>query len=559
MYKPQKHFSTTKTKQTEATPGKKQIKMRSGGFGFEVDDWTRLDRFLILGAESGTYYASERDLTKMSCDAALRLIQEDGKKVVDRVVEISQAGRAPKNDPALFILAMCAKLGGGRSDKLGIRAYAYQALPRVARIGTHLFHFAEYAKAFGGKGGNGYKRALGRWYMEQQPSKLALQVVKYQQRDGWSHRDLLRLAHPKAPTGDHQAIFEYVVKGRQNGVADVDQVPETLRLIWAWEKAKTLKVEDWREMVKLISDYRLPHECVPNEFKSKPEIWEAILHSGMPPGALLRNLNKLTATGLLTGTSSSTKHVVKVLGDAEALKRARVHPMSVLIASKMYAYGRGFRGSLTWKPVGKISDALDKSFYLTFGAVEPTGKRLCLALDVSGSMGTTVSGVECLTCREAAAAMALVTMNVEDQYEILAYTCGGVRTLKTASRGWYGQGGISCLDISPRQRLDDVVQKMSHLPFSGTDCALPMRWALANKVEVDAFISYTDSESWAGEIHVHQAIKQYRDKMGIPAKSIVVAMATNEYSVADPEDAGQLDVVGFDTSVPNIMSNFIRG
>jgi 60 kDa SS-A/Ro ribonucleoprotein len=204
---------------------------------------------------------------------------------------------------------------------------------------------------------------------------------------------------------------------------------------------------------------------------------------------------------------------------------------------------------------------LDKAFYLAFGAVEPTGKRLCLALDISGSMSASVSGVPVLSCREAAAAMALVTMNVEDNYEILGYSSGGTRELSPniSNRRWFGgMDAISCLSISPRQRLDDVVQYTSHLPMGGTDCALPMRWALQNKVPVDAFITYTDSESWDGDIHVHQAIKQYRDKMGIPAKSIVVAMATNEYSVADPNDAGQMDVVGFDTAVPNIMSNFIR-
>ena len=52
---------------------------------------------------------------------------------------------------------------------------------------------------------------------------------------------------------------------------------------------------------------------------------------------------------------------------------------------------------------------------------------------------------------------------------------------------------------------------------------------------------------------------QYRDKMGIPAKMIVVGMISNGFTIADPDDAGMLDVVGFDTAVPQLMSDFVVG
>jgi 60 kDa SS-A/Ro ribonucleoprotein len=113
------------------------------------------------------------------------------------------------------------------------------------------------------------------------------------------------------------------------------------------------------------------------------------------------------------------------------------------------------------------------------------------------------------------------------------------------------------LSISPRQRLDDVVKATSGLAFGGTDCALPMRWALRNKAEIDAFIVYTDSETWFGDIHPVQALNAYRKVMGIPAKLVVVGMVANKFSIADPDDAGMMDVVGFDTSAPNVISDFI--
>src|SRR5688500_3223009 len=128
-----KWFSAKKTPQSAAIPGTSQVPNSAGGFAFAVDDWTRLDRFLILGSEGGTFYAGERKLTRENAQAVLRCLQLDGRRVVNRIVEISDAGRAPKNDPALFALALAAKLGDADT-----RRAAFAALPRVARIGTHL-------------------------------------------------------------------------------------------------------------------------------------------------------------------------------------------------------------------------------------------------------------------------------------------------------------------------------------------------------------------------------------------------------------------------------------
>jgi 60 kDa SS-A/Ro ribonucleoprotein len=96
------------------------------------------------------------------------------------------------------------------------------------------------------------------------------------------------------------------------------------------------------------------------------------------------------------------------------------------------------------------------------------------------------------------------------------------------------------------------------LNFGGTDCALPMVEALKHRWEVDVFIVFTDNETWAGNIHPSQALRDYRERMGIAAKLVVVAMTSNGFSIADPNDAGMLDVVGFDTTVPNVISSFIN-
>ena len=545
-----KWFNKNKTPQSAPIPGTSQVANSEGGFVFAVDDWTRLDRFLILGSEGGSFYATEQKLTRENAEGVLRCLAVDGRRVVDRIVEISEAGRAPKNDPALFALALAAKLGD-----VDTRRAAFAALPRVARIGTHLFHFAEHVKALGGWG-RGTMRAFARWYTEMEASRLALQAVKYQSRDGWSHRDLLRKAHPVAKDDRQQAIFHWVTKGWE-GVGEVPHPDQVLAMIWAFERAKSLREKkDVSLLCGLIRDHRLPHECVPTEMKRHPEVWEALLPE-MGLTAMLRNLGKMTEVGLLGTFSDAERLVVSRLEEAGALRAARVHPLQLLVALRTYAQGHGEKGKLTWTPRQRIVDALDGAFYQSFEAVTPTNARTLLALDVSGSMaGGLIAGLPGITPRVGSAAMALVTAAVERHHAFVAFTNGPYRSMYSA-RGF--GSGISPLAISPRSRLDDVVKAVSDLPFGGTDCALPMLWAAENKVPVDIFCLYTDSETWAGDIHPVQALRQYRAKMGIGAKLVVIGMVSNGFSIADPQDGGMLDVVGFDTSTPSIIADFATG
>src|SRR5213078_3445608 len=140
---------------------------------------------------------------------------------------------------------------------------------------------------------------------------------------------------------------------------------------------------------------------------------------------LIRNLATMTRVGVLAPGSDGTAKAVVQLGDAERIRRARVHPIALLAALRTYASGRGVRGRGTWVAVREIVDALDAAFYTAFDNVEPVGKRLLLALDVSGSMTWgDVAGVPGLTPRDASAALALVTVATEPDYEIVGFFVG---------------------------------------------------------------------------------------------------------------------------------------
>jgi len=487
-------FARRATSQREPSPGSAQVPDSTVGFAWEVDDWTRLRRFLILGTEGGSYYATEPALTRENAQAVERCVLADGRRAVAEIVRVSQDARAPKNDPAIFALAMAAGLGDEET-----RRAALGALPQVCRIGTHVFAFATFVEQFRGWG-RALRRGVGHWYAAQAPDALAYEAVKYRQRDGVTHRDLLRLSHPATRVSagnpaigvsdDHARLFEWIVRG-----GDTAGLPAVTHGFARAQAARTAS-----QTAAIVREYRLPREALQSEHLASCDVWEALLED-MPMTALVRNLATMTRIGLLVPGTPATARVVAQLRDAERIRRARVHPIALLAALRTYQAGHGVRGRHVWNPVTQVVDALHCAFYDAFGSVQPTGGRVLLALDVSGSMcGGCVAGVAGLTPREASAALALVTAATEPRHEVVGFFAGprGWKGGRKRHRGW-GEDGISPLSISPRQRLDDVVRAVDGLPFGATDCSLPMRYAQAQEREVDTFVIYTDSETWAGD------------------------------------------------------------
>jgi len=531
-----------------------QVANSEGGFVWEADRWTRLRRFLILGSESGSFYARQRELTRENIKALDECIAEDGIRTVLEIVAISKAGRAAKNDPAVFALARCAS-----APDVATRRAALDALPHVCRTSTHVFQFVTFTRAWRGWG-RSLRRAVGSWYAEQPTERLAYQAVKYRQRDGVSHRDVLRLAHPAAAvsngnptleiTPEQARLFEWIVRG-----GDTAGLPPIVEGF-----ARAQAAETPAQAAALVAEYRLPREAVRPDHLTDPVVWEALLED-MPITATIRNLATMTRVGLLAPGSPAVSVICERLRDGERVRKARVHPITLLVAQRTYGTGRGLRGSGTWTPVTRIVDALDEAFTLAFGNVPSTGKRLLLALDVSGSMaGSWIAGVPGLSARDASAAMALVTLASDPDAEVVGFHAGrGGWKARTRGPidGW--SYGLTPIALSPRQRLDDAIRRVSGLPFGGTDCSLPMLYALERGREVDTFVIYTDSETWAGAMHPAEALRRYRRETGIAARLIVVGMVANRFTIADPNDAGMLDVVGFDTSTPEVIAGFARG
>ena len=550
-------LQATETPQGLPIPGRDMVENNAGGFVFKLDEWKQLERFLILGSEGGTFYVSEKKLTADNANKVLLLLKKDGVKVVEKTVEILKSGRAPKPDVAIFVLALAASKGDDATRKA-----ALAAVPSALKTGTHLLKFVDTVNGLRGWG-RGLKKAIQLWFKGRKNETLALQLVKYKQREGWSMKDVLRLAKPVPETEVQGKLFGWTAKNEKAEWAKAPVAPgdKALDFVWATEQAAQTKLvaeqadtaeakailaeanqASVKKLVDLIVTYRLPREALPTEALNKVEVWEALLQE-MPMTAMIRNLGTMSKIGLIKPLSDAEKLVFQRLTDAERLRGSKVHPIQILSALRTYSSGRGVRSAASWNVSTKVVEALDEAFELSFGAVEPAGTRHLLGLDVSGSMSWgEIAGVPGLSPSAATAALAVVAARTEPWTAIMGFA-----------------DSFRDLGITAKDRVDVATRKVSGLTFGSTDASLPMTWALQNKIQVDTFVVMTDNETWAGNIQPVQALEKYRQATGIGAKLIVVGMTSTGFTIADPNDAGMLDVVGFDGATPALMAKFAKG
>ena len=164
---------------------------------WKVEDVDLLRRFLFTGSEAGNFHVEDKDQMRENVKCLFRLFEDNkGTDAVTEIVNFMTNGKLTKEKPAIFALALCAKL----STDLKTKQAAYQAVPKILHSAVHFFMFIEIAgklkeKAHGW--GRAQRNAVSDWYNQKKLMELSSAVTKHRQKAGWSHIDLLRLAHVK--------------------------------------------------------------------------------------------------------------------------------------------------------------------------------------------------------------------------------------------------------------------------------------------------------------------------------------------------------------------------
>lgn len=657
-----------------------QVLNYSGGYVWKLSLLEHVNRYLVMGGakDMGNYYMQAEKVSHECALSVLQMIRNPDPsqfvQLCDLLKAVSVGGRAPKQEPILLSLAAAIVFAKTPEEK----KIAFETLKVCIRIPTHAFMLAGFVRDLSmsktvnkGKGwGTGFRRAMSHYYISHTGRDLAYHMTKYQNREGWTHADMIRMLHiDPATLADDGArlMFDYVMMKyarksktpsdktlatlaskhvvlpnpfkamtkaefeKKLDAIETPPIPTTAALlitpkvgaqvptkvggfisaltsimpskpattatataVTAATAAATVtgaavKQHEDDDSLVIISDEevsgskkkngtqlqqvahflkhlnalhdagekkdvplacalirsgRLVREHVPTALFGSKEIWTTLLET-MPMEALLRNLGKLTQIGVV---ADKYKEIAARITNQEEVLKARIHPIKVLVAYKVYKNGHGDLGSLVWTPNMFVMVAMTQLFKLSYGTITPTGQRIMVALDVSGSMSSPVLGSKILNCRDASVAMALLYLETEKNVNVVAFSAG-LTDLSLPSRNQLTRG----------MTIDQALSVTNGMAFSNTDCVLPIKHAIEKNLQVDAFIVLTDNETYAPNEHPQSALVRYRVLTGIQAKLIVIGMTGNCFTIADPTDKNTLNLAGFDTSTPEIASMFLRG
>lgn len=516
------------TPQSKAIPGRENEmkKNLAGGYSFKADDWNALRRWLLTGSMNDAYYQGKEEMTEQNVQLLAGLINKDPSRVAQEILDASKKGVSVHTP----ILALALLSTGDGTAKNAFK----EIFTSTVRTASHLYEFMTYAKTYRGMGSLIHK-AANKWLDSKNTSDLEYQFLKYQSRDGFSGRDILRLVKPHAD-GDKAALYNWVAGGsKKNPLIPAEQLPETLQRIKIYETLK--KGASEADVVDAIMKFGLTHEMIPANIARTKAVWQALFEK-MPIGATIRNLGNLTEKGIFDNRKYLDMLEERFTG--ENLKKAYTHPIVLASAMKVYdAGGTAGKSSLRWTPIPRVDDILDKAVNDCFDVLEPTGKDFFFALDVSGSMTGGRVGTMWMTPYEVEGVMSLASIKSEKNYFV-----GGFND--------------SFTPIDTLRKNTSFKQSMNFWRggFGSTDASQAYEYAIKNKVYTDVFVFFTDSESWSGWRHPSQALAEYRTKINKNAKAIYVTLVPNgdHITLADPKDPHSYDIAGFTSETPKLIS-----
>ncbi len=477
----------------------------------------RLETFLILGGDPGAYRAAQFAFHADAARSVKDALRADGVGAVRLIEEISESGRALSHDAALYALAIASSPQFADSET---NAAALHALPKVARTGAHLCKYASYVGSLRGWG-RGLRSAVALWYTSKSIQELATQILKHRNRKGWSHRDLLRLSHPKPPTTEYNALFQWAVEGELGHLAAPNIASGNLRQIYAFEQLK--KTTDEMEMVRLVEDFRMTHDIIPPLCRKSAAVWEALLGS-MPYMAMVRNLGHMTEAGLIAEQSAATALVVMRLVDRGRIRRANVHPAALLSALAKYRTG-------PWQASPVVASALEDAMNLAFANIDPAGQRIFLGIDAS----LLANDARCHGMAHVSAAHAAATMAMEFAR---ADTHSQIALLDREP---------AFIDIAKNANLQQVWRTVTR-ESGPANPSTAIEHARENGMHVDTFVFISNQLPL-------EALEAYRERTGIPAKLVLLAMDAADFEGTVPDYV--MRVAGFDPTVPRAIRQFI--
>ena len=525
------------TPQNLPIPGREEEMSENlaGGVGFKASDWTALRRWLLTGSMFDCYYQGKDQMTEKNVEVLKRVMVEDATKVASEILDASKKG-VSFHTP---IYALTILSTGDKDAKNAFR----EVFSQVIRNGSQLYEFFNYTRGLRGFGSL-IHNTVKDWFAGKDAKELEFQFLKYQSRYDWSGRDVLRMIKPVPKDETVKAVFNWIIGGTKKNPL-LTEWPETLERIRAYEFLKSGDAAE-SDVIDAIGKYKMTWEMMPGNLTQTPKTWEALFHN-MPVGATIRNLGNLTDKGVFKNTGNLD--ILEQRFSKENLKKAYIHPVVFASALMIYEAGGSMgRSKLTWKPVPRVMDTMEEGIDACFDSVEPTGKHIFYALDVSSSMTGGSVATLWMTPLQVQGVMALASIRTEKNY----FVGGFDDNFKVLSKFTKNLNYARAVDYHNGPWPNN---------FGGTDANAAYEYAIRNQIHTDIFVFMTDSESWSGYKHPSQGFKEYKSRINRNAKAIYCTLVPygDSITLADPEDKDSYDIAGFTGNTPKLINMIAKG
>lgn len=494
----------------------------AGAKAYSLSPEQSLAQYAVTGVFNNTFYTS----AKSQLDKILALVGRVPTEFIGKLAVYARQYGNMKDVPAFLVASLVTREDGDNVFKT--------VFPRVINDGRMLRNFVQIMRSgvLGRKSlGSMAKKAVASWFVKRDGNKIFTNSIG----NDPSFIDILKLAHVRPPSKEHEATFAYLMgKIKEDGKSDLIRYLPSLIQEYEAYKANPCEVSVPAIPFQFIASLDIPERAWSEIAKSCS--WQT----------LRMNLNTFERHGVLKDTEM-VKSIAKRLVDAEEIQKSKVFPYQLFTAYKNTKCGSLIGNAL--------QDALDASLV----NIPNFGENVFVCTDVSGSMSSPITGdrgsaTSDVTCIEVAGLISSAILRKNQNATVIPF-----------------ENRIRMIQLNARDSVMTNAEKLANIGGGGTNCSAALEEILRSQSKVDTVIYVSDNQSWMDDgawggasdwgsgqrgtngIELWEKVKRLNPK----AKLICINLQPNmNTQFKEREDI--LNIGGFSDTVFSIIDSFVN-
>jgi 60 kDa SS-A/Ro ribonucleoprotein len=428
--------------------GKTDTRNLAGGKAYEYENCQKLAQLAVTGSIGDLFYQS----AEMELDQVLKATEAVSDAFLAKTAVYARQKGKMKDLPAMLLSVLAS-----RDPVLLSRAF-----PHVVTNGKMLRNFVQIMRSgqTGRKSLGTRPKALVRGWLN---AASDYQILQASIGNDPSLSDVIKMVHPKPRDEERAALFAWMI-GKP---CDVEKLPGVVQDYVAFkDNPKSRAVPD------------VPFQMLTHLSLSTQDWTELALKGSW--NMVRMNLNTFLRHGVFEGKrfrkAKSVRQIAEILKDPQRIRKANVFPYQLLT---------GYQALSAEMPT-EIRDAMHEAMELSVGNVPSFKGQVVVCPDVSGSMGSPVTGYRKgattqTRCVDVAALVSAAVLRRNRGAMVLPFEIG-----------------VRNVVLEARDTILTNAQKLMEQWGGGTNCAAPLEWLNRKGQSPDLVILVSDNQSWAG-------------------------------------------------------------